>query len=887
MKPITRRKIAAFRANRRGWVSLWLTVALLGMSLFAEVIANDRPLLVSYQDELYVPLIETYPETTFGGFLETATDYRDPFIRETIEASGWILWPPIPYSYDTVIHDLPVPAPSPPSWQNWLGTDDQARDVAARLLYGLRISLLFGLTLTLLSSIIGILAGAVQGYFGGWVDLVFQRLIEIWAGMPTLYLLIILASVVTPTFSWLLGLMLLFSWMTLVGVVRAEVLRTRQFDYVRAARSLGMGHARILQRHVLPNAMVATLAFLPFVTSGAVVTLTALDFLGFGLPPGSASLGELLRQGKDNLQAPWLGFAGFFSIATILTLLVFVGEAVRDAFDPRNGINGANDEVPAMGDAQSVPATAPDALVSIQNLEIGFPTPTGFTEAVRRISVDVGPGEVVALVGESGSGKSVTALSILGLLPPAARVGGGRIEFRGRNLLEERPDALRCVRGNEIGMIFQEPMTSLNPLHTIEKQVAEAIGIHNPGTADSIRRQARELLEAVGLESVLERGSPYPHELSGGQRQRVMIAMALANKPDLLIADEPTTAVDVTIQAQLLELLASLRARYGMAMLFITHDLSVVRKIADRVCVMNAGRIVETGPTSEVLHTPEHPYTRHLLAAEPSGEPDPTQIRSPEVLGVRNLKVWYPIRTGLLRRTTDHVKAVDGVTLDVREGETLGVVGESGSGKSTLGLAILGLVASQGERRFLDHDLASSTAEETRTFRRQAQIVFQDPYGSLSPRLSVGEIVGEGLLVHPAGIDETGRRARIAAALQEVDLPADAADRYPHEFSGGQRQRIAIARAMILRPRLIILDEPTSALDVSVQAQITELLKNLQRQHGTSYVFISHDLRVVRSLAHRVAVMKAGHVVEQAPTGDLFASPQQAYTQELIRASLL
>ncbi|HAC81706.1 MAG TPA: hypothetical protein DCG06_15510, partial [Deltaproteobacteria bacterium] len=462
MKPITRRKIAAFRANRRGWVSLWLTVALLGMSLFAEVIANDRPLLVSYQDELYVPLIETYPETTFGGFLETATDYRDPFIRETIEASGWILWPPIPYSYDTVIHDLPVPAPSPPSWQNWLGTDDQARDVAARLLYGLRISLLFGLTLTLLSSIIGILAGAVQGYFGGWVDLVFQRLIEIWAGMPTLYLLIILASVVTPTFSWLLGLMLLFSWMTLVGVVRAEVLRTRQFDYVRAARSLGMGHARILQRHVLPNAMVATLAFLPFVTSGAVVTLTALDFLGFGLPPGSASLGELLRQGKDNLQAPWLGFAGFFSIATILTLLVFVGEAVRDAFDPRNGINGANDEVPAMGDAQSVPATAPDALVSIQNLEIGFPTPTGFTEAVRRISVDVGPGEVVALVGESGSGKSVTALSILGLLPPAARVGGGRIEFRGRNLLEERPDALRCVRGNEIGMIFQEPMTSLN-----------------------------------------------------------------------------------------------------------------------------------------------------------------------------------------------------------------------------------------------------------------------------------------------------------------------------------------------------------------------------------------------------------------------------------------
>lgn len=887
MKPITRRKIASFRANRRGWVSLWLTGALLGMSLFAEVIANDRPLLVSYHNELYVPLVETYPETTFGGFLETATDYRDPFIRETIESSGWILWPPIPYSYDTVIHDLPVPAPSPPSWQNWLGTDDQARDVTARLLYGLRISLLFGLTLTLLSSIIGILAGAVQGYFGGWVDLVFQRLIEIWAGMPTLYLLIILASVVTPTFSWLLGLMLLFSWMTLVGVVRAEVLRTRQYDYVRAARSLGMGHIRILQRHVLPNAMVATLAFLPFVTSGAVITLTALDFLGFGLPPGSASLGELLRQGKDNLQAPWLGFAGFFSIATILTLLVFVGEAVRDAFDPRNGMDGTAEEIPAMGESTGVSAKTPDALLSIEDLEVGFPTPSGFTEAVRRISVDVAPGEVVALVGESGSGKSVTALSILGLLPPAAQTRGGRILFHGEDLLNETSDALRRVRGNQIAMIFQEPMTSLNPLHTIEKQVIEAIRTHAPGTSEAAKRQARELLGAVGLEAILDRGAPYPHELSGGQRQRVMIAMALANKPDLLIADEPTTAVDVTIQAQLLELLLSLQQRYGMAMLFITHDLSVVRQIADRVCVMNAGRIVETGPTASVLQTPDHPYTRHLLAAEPSGHPDPTATDAGPVLEVADLKVWYPIRTGPLRRTTSHIKAVDGVSLQIREGETLGIVGESGSGKSTLGLAILGLVHSKGERRFLDADLRKKSPGDERSFRRQAQIVFQDPYGSLSPRLSVGEIVGEGLTVHRIAKDTDEREALIAAALHEVDLPADARDRYPHEFSGGQRQRIAIARAMILRPRLIILDEPTSALDVSVQAQITELLKNLQKQHGTSYLFISHDLRVVRSLAHRVAVMKAGKVIEHAATERLFAAPQQEYTRELIQASLI
>ena len=887
MKPITQRKIAAFRANRRGRISLWLVAALLGMSLFAEVIANDRPLLISYEGNVYTPLVQTYPETTFGGFLATATDYRDPFIRETIESSGWILWPPIPYSYDTVIHDLPVPAPSPPSWQHWLGTDDQARDVTARLLYGLRISLLFGLTLTLLSSVIGILAGAVQGYFGGWVDLVFQRLIEIWSGMPTLYLLIILASVVTPTFSWLLGLMLLFSWMTLVGVVRAEVLRTRQFDYVRAARSLGMGHARILQRHVLPNAMVATLAFLPFVTSGAVITLTALDFLGFGLPPGSASLGELLRQGKDNLQAPWLGFAGFFSIATILTLLVFVGEAVRDAFDPRNGIEGAAEEIPLVGGADSVSATTANPLLSIRDLQIGFPTPAGFTEAVRGISVDIAAGEVVALVGESGSGKSVTALSILGLLPPSAQTRGGQILFASESLLDQSPDALRKVRGRQISMIFQEPMTSLNPLHTIEKQVIEAIRIHTPTTPDAARQQARELLGAVGLEAILDRGSPYPHELSGGQRQRVMIAMALANKPDLLIADEPTTAVDVTIQAQLLQLLLSLQKRYGMAMLFITHDLSVVRQIADRVCVMNAGKIVETGPTRTVLRTPEHPYTRHLLASEPHGHPEPPPPNAPPILTVDQLKVWYPIRKGMLRRATDYVKAVDGVSLKIKEGETLGIVGESGSGKSTLGLAILGLVRSQGRRRFLDTDLHQAQKSVDRVFRRQAQIVFQDPYGSLSPRLSVGEIVGEGLSVHRIGKDTQEREERIAAAPREVELPADAADRYPHEFSGGQRQRIAIARAMILRPRLIILDEPTSALDVSVQAQIAELLKNLQKRYGTSYLFISHDLRVVRSLAHRVAVMQAGKIVEEASTEKLFSTPQKEYTRELMTASLL
>lgn len=887
MNPLTRRRLLTFRQNRRGWYSLWLTLALILLSLGAELIANDRPLLVSYRGELYAPIVQDLPEMTFGGFLPTNTDYRDPFIREEIEQHGWILWPPIPYSFDTVIHDLPTPAPSPPSAQNWLGTDDQARDVAARLVYGFRISILFGLTLTLLSSIIGVAAGAVQGYFGGWIDLVFQRLIEIWSGMPTLYLLIILASVVTPTFGWLLGLMLLFSWMTLVGVVRAEVLRTRNFDYVRAARALGMSHARILQRHVLPNAMVATLTFLPFITSGAVVTLTALDFLGFGLPPGSASLGELLRQGKDNLQAPWLGFTGFLSIATMLTLLVFVGEAVRDAFDPRKTSTGGAHAVEAIGEQHGVSAAVGEPLLAIEDLAIRFTGAETSTEAVAGISLGIRRGEVLALVGESGSGKSVSALSILGLLPGAAEIPRGSVLFGDLDLLAANAAQQQGVRGNRIAMIFQEPMTSLNPLHTIRRQIVEAIEIHGETSrADAIAR-ADSLLQRVGLGELAERGDPWPHQLSGGQRQRVMIAMALANDPDLLIADEPTTAVDVTIQAQLLQLLDELRRERGMAILFITHDLNVVRRIADRVCVMNAGRIVETGPTEKVLDHPEHAYTRHLVASEPKGSPPPPETSASALMSARDLRVWYPVRRGLLQRTVDHVRAVDGVTIEIRAGETLGIVGESGSGKSTLGQALLGLLPSQGQVQFDGNPVSRAGRAEQIRFRREAQIVFQDPWGSLSPRLSVEQIVGEALDVHAIARDKNEREARIIEALEEVELPAEARHRYPHEFSGGQRQRIAIARAMILRPRLVVLDEPTSALDVSVQAQVTDLLRRLQARHGTSYLFISHDLRVVRAMSHRVAVMRAGRIVEEAPAEELFATPRTEFTRELISAALV
>jgi ABC-type microcin C transport system duplicated ATPase subunit YejF/ABC-type microcin C transport system permease subunit YejE len=900
LSPLTRRRLANFRRNRRGFWSLWIFLALLVTSLGAELIANDRPLVVRYDGRFYFPVFVAYPETEFGGFFATEADYTDPEVRELIREKGFIVWPPIPYSYDTVVHDLPTPAPSPPSWQNWLGTDDQARDVAARLIYGYRLSVLFGLTLTVLSSAIGVVAGAVQGYFGGLVDLLFQRFIEIWSGLPTLYLLIILASIVTPSFWWLLLLMLLFSWMTLVGVVRAEFLRARNFDYVRAARALGVADPRIIWRHVLPNAMVATLTFLPFVTSGAVVTLTALDFLGFGLPPGAPSLGELLKQGKDNLQAPWLGFTGFVTIAVMLSLLVFIGEAVRDAFDPRKAFQTqTEDDAPAArpldpaAQAAAVPRDRPTPsgdgampLLEIRDLRVRFGGGRSAVDAVRGVSLAIARGETVALVGESGSGKSVTALSILQLLPyPLASHPSGSIRFQGTELLGASPATLRQIRGDRIAMIFQEPINALNPLHTIERQIAESVLLHKEVSAERARERTLELLRLVGIRDAERRLGAYPHELSGGQRQRVMIAMALANDPDLLIADEPTTAVDVTIQAQLLELLEELQGRLGMAMLFITHDLGIVRRVADRVCVMRAGEIVESGAARALFAAPQHPYTRELLAAEPRGEPAPVATGARVVLRTTALKAWYPIKAGVLRRTVDHVRAVDGVTVEVREGETIGVVGESGSGKTTLGMALLRLIASDGPVEFSGRKIQGLRSAELRPLRREMQIVFQDPYGSLSPRLSVGQILEEGLLVHGLGGEAAARDERICRALAEVDLDPDTRHRYPHEFSGGQRQRIAIARAMVLEPRFVVLDEPTSALDVSVQAQIVGLLRRLQARHRIAYLFISHDLRVVRAMSHRVLVLKDGRVVEQGTAEEIFATPREAYTRTLTAAA--
>ncbi|MBS1221051.1 MAG: gsiA [Proteobacteria bacterium] len=522
-------------------------------------------------------------------------------------------------------------------------------------------------------------------------------------------------------------------------------------------------------------------------------------------------------------------------------------------------------------------------LLEVRNLSVSF----GATLAVKQVSFTLKRGETLALVGESGSGKSVSALSLLQLLPyPHARHPGGSIRLRGEELLGAPQARLREVRGNQIAMVFQEPMTSLNPLHSIEKQIGETLLLHKGLSGARLQARIRELLELVGLPDAAQRLNALPHELSGGQRQRVMIAMALANEPDILIADEPTTALDVTIQAQILKLLKELQARFGMAILFITHDLSIVRKMADRVCVMRAGEVVETGTVTDLFADPQHPYTRQLLAAEPKGEPPPEVEDAPEVIATDGLKVWFPLKRGVLQRVVDHVKAVDGVSASVREGQTLGVVGESGSGKTTLGLALLRLLSSEGAIRFEGQRVDGWPGKALRPLRKAMQIVFQDPFGSLSPRLSVGEIVEEGLLVHGLAGDRATRRARITQALEEVGLDPATQDRYPHEFSGGQRQRIAIARALALQPRLLILDEPTSALDVSVQAQIVDLLRELQRRYRLAYVFISHDLRVVRALANHLLVMKNGRVVEAGPARRVFDDPQHPYTQALLAAAL-
>jgi len=530
--------------------------------------------------------------------------------------------------------------------------------------------------------------------------------------------------------------------------------------------------------------------------------------------------------------------------------------------------------------------SAPDTLLSVRDLSIAFGRGTREVLAVDRVSFDIRKGETMALVGESGSGKSATALAVMKLLPyPSAHHPSGAISFKGRELLTMPEPEIRHVRGNDIGIIFQEPMTSLNPLHTIEKQVGEILLLHQGFTGAAVRTRVLELLGQVGIPDPQGRLGSYPHQLSGGQRQRVMIAMALANEPDLLIADEPTTALDVTVQAQILKLLKDTQKRLGMSMLFITHDLGIVRKIADRVCVMQRGKIVEQGEVERVFTAPEHPYTRALLAAEPKPDPAPPCPDAPIVVETKDLKVWFPIKRGVLRKVVGHIKAVDGISIELRKGETLGVVGESGSGKTTFGLAILRLISSDGPIVFMGNSIDGLKFKEMRPFRRNMQIVFQDPYGSLSPRMSISDIIEEGLKVHHPRLSATEREQRVITALTEVGLDTQTRHRYPHEFSGGQRQRIAVARALVLEPTFIVLDEPTSALDMLIQSQMVDLLRDLQKRRDLTYMFISHDLRVVAALASRLLVLRNGKAVEEGAAAELFKAPKTDYTRALFAAA--
>ena len=527
-----------------------------------------------------------------------------------------------------------------------------------------------------------------------------------------------------------------------------------------------------------------------------------------------------------------------------------------------------------------------EKMLQISDLSVNFGKGDSQVEAVRNVSIDISRGETIGLVGESGSGKSVTALSVMQLLPyPLASHPGGSIIFDGEELMAAGESQMRAIRGNRISMIFQEPINSLNPLHSVEKQISEVLHLHKKMTPKQARARVAELLDLVGMEEAKSRLNAFPHEFSGGQQQRIMIAMALANEPELLIADEPTTALDVTVQAQILKLLKELTQKLKMGLLLITHDLGIVRRMADRVYVMSEGRVVEQNETDALFAAPSHDYTKHLLAAEPKGRPDPAPAGASEIMRAKDIRVWFPIKKGVLRRVVDHIKAVDGIDMTLRAGHTLGVVGESGSGKSTLGRAVLRLESSRGEIAFEGKDIQGWGWKDLRPLRREMQIVFQDPFGSMSPRLSVFQVIEEGLLVHGLGDTYEERRQLVADALQEVDLDPETMDRYPHEFSGGQRQRICVARALVLKPKLMVLDEPTSALDMSVQAQIVELLRDLQKKHNLAYIFISHDLKVVRALAHDLIVIRQGEVVESGPADAVFDAPQQPYTQALMKAA--
>ena len=944
MSGVAARRWAAFRANRPALVALCVFCAMLFVSLFAELAANDCPLLIRYENSWKFPLAATYTEEDFGGDLPLPANYHDPWLCENLEKNGFVIWPPIRFSHQTINYYRSGVFPLPPGEGNILGTDDQGRDVLARLIYGFRLSVLFGLVLAAFSSAVGITAGALQGFMGGKVDLLGQRFMEIWSGVPVLYLLIIISASIRMTFWLLLLVMLLFSWMSLVHVVRAECLRVRNLEYVLAARALGVSNMRILFRHVLPNALVAVFSMLPFQVNGSIVALTSLDFLGFGLPPGYPSLGEMIAQGKNNLYAPWIGISIFVLLTCMLSMLVLIGEGVRDAFDPsvylqsseekdrkedrdrgkarekgtkREEANGGGDSsseaadtsaqeaeparasrtaenpevLPAGQNRTPAEASPPDTgqtantpLLEIRDLHVAFPGHGGLSEVVHGVSLSLQPSEIAAIVGDSGSGKTLTMRSILGLLPSGAVRTSGHILFGGRDLRTAREAEMRRLRGKDIGMVFQDPLAGLNPLHRVQKQLEEAMKAHGIRDAAQIRARLHELMKMVALDDADRILRAYPHQLSGGQRQRVLLAMALANSPRLLIADEPTTALDAVVQLEILKLISELRRKLGMAVLLVTHDLSIVSHFADTVHVMQHGRIVEHGPAEEIFSHPQHPYTRTLLEVPQFAAPPATEQE--RVLEADNITVSYPVAKNLLGRVTRTLNAVDHCSFTLNRGERLGIVGESGSGKSSLGMAVLHLIPSQGKLTFLGRDMHNLQPAELRALRKHLQVVFQDPYSSLNPRMNLEELIVEGIEAH-AGHSLTAAEKKAAAerALASVELDPAWRVRYPHELSGGQRQRVAIARALALEPDLLVLDEPTSSLDRALQFQILRLLAERQAQNRTACIFITHDLRLVRSFCHKVLVLRQGKVMEYAPVETLFAAPRTEYTKILLGAS--
>ena len=878
------------------------------VSLAAELVSNDQPILVRYQGQFYTPMWAEYPETTFGGDFPTPTDYLDPFIRQQLAQPGnWAIYAPNRYGPKALNYFAKEPNPAAPSADNWLGTDDRGRDLLAQLLYGFRVSVLFALALTASGVLLGVLTGAIQGYFGGKTDLAFQRFIEIWGSMPELYLLIIFSAVLEPSVTLLLVLLSLFGWMGLSDYVRAEFLRNRQMDYVRAARAMGVGHWQIITRHILPNSLTPVVTFLPFRMSAAILALTSLDFLGLGVPPGTPSLGELLSQGKNNIDAWWISLSTFAVLVVTLLLLTFMGDALRDALDPRKTDHSpseseASHEAAATTtalEATSSPASNP-SLLDVHHLSIAF----GAKPVVKGVSLSLKAGQRLALVGESGSGKTITAMALMGLLADAKVTGHFSLNQRPLQTLTERE--WESIRGKDLAMVFQEPMTALNPVHRVGQQISDVLLRHRELTPAESEVEVHALLQSVGLVDVANvadaeassrrYGNAYPHQLSGGQRQRVLIAMALAGRPKVLFADEPTTALDATLRTQILDVLAAHQQASGMALVLISHDLQLVRSYADHVVVMQNGVVVEHGDTEALFHAPQHPYTRDLLNSAPTRNlteiPD---LEPPTVLSASNLEVQFPVPTPGIQGWWQqrHRMVLHGINFQLQKGQTLAVVGESGSGKTTLALAAMQLVASTGSVTVMGREW-SKQPDENRKQRQLVQVVFQDPFGSLSPRLTVEELVAEGLRVHEPHLTPIQRRLRVLNTLTAVGLRASAATetsdtdlltRYPHQFSGGQRQRLAVARALVVNPAVLVLDEPTSALDVTVQKQVLGMLQQLQQTMGLSYLLITHDMAVVNAMAHRVLVLKDGQTMEYGAWSQVSKQPAHPYTKQLLEAA--